>query len=188
MILADNQRRIAYRNRAASQLLLRGHVIVERDGALACRHGPSDAELGLAFRELLGVSATASYDGAEPAERRTLRIRSSDGRLMVGTLVALRRDDSVEGRAANAQLLFSLCSPAAAIEVDPALVSGTFGLTPAEGRLAAMLANGHAPDECAGRLGVKISTVRSQLLSIYSKTGASGQTSLVRMILSINAI
>jgi len=48
--------------------------------------------------------------------------------------------------------------------------------------------NGRTPDECATQLHVKISTVRSQLVSVYAKTGANGQTDLVRLILSATAV
>ena len=43
-------------------------------------------------------------------------------------------------------------------------------------------------EECARELHVKMSTVRSQLLSVFAKTGATGQSDLVRLILSASAI
>ena len=86
------------------------------------------------------------------------------------------------------QALFTVFEPGAPVKIDPFVLSITFGLTPAEARLAAMIVNGSAPDECAQALHVKISTVRSQLNAIYGKTGATGQADLVRMILSAAAI
>ena len=70
-----------------------------------------------------------------------------------------------------------------ALALDPFLLATTFDLTPAEGRLAIALANGTSTAECAKRFGVKISTVRSQLKAIFSKTGTRNQVDLVRLIM-----
>lgn len=86
------------------------------------------------------------------------------------------------------QALFSVFEPGAPADVDPYLLAMTFDLTPAESRLAALLVNGRSTEECATEIGVKISTVRTQLLSIFRKTGAGSQADLVRLVLSAAAI
>lgn len=58
-----------------------------------------------------------------------------------------------------------------------------FGLTPAESRLAAALADGACLADAAERFGTTRATVRSQLKSIFCKTGVSRQTELVRLVL-----
>ncbi len=58
-----------------------------------------------------------------------------------------------------------------------------YGLTPAEARVACALAAQETPKEVAYRLGVELSTVRTQLRSIQAKLGASSQTDLVRRLL-----
>jgi DNA-binding CsgD family transcriptional regulator len=58
-----------------------------------------------------------------------------------------------------------------------------YGLTPAESRLALLLAAGNAPKEAAQQLQVGISTVRSQLKSIFAKTDTNRQSELVRLLL-----
>lgn len=60
-----------------------------------------------------------------------------------------------------------------------------FGLSPAEARLLSPLLRGCAPSEIAQELGVKISTVRSQLSSIFAKTGSMRQQDLIRLIGSV---
>ena len=86
------------------------------------------------------------------------------------------------------QALFTVFEPGVALDIDPFMLSVTFDLTPAEARLAAKIVNGETPEQCAQTLGVKISTVRSQLMAIYAKTGATGQADLVRLVLSATAI
>jgi DNA-binding CsgD family transcriptional regulator len=58
-----------------------------------------------------------------------------------------------------------------------------FGLTPAECRLALLLSDGKSPREICNALGVGENTVRSQIKSIFSKTGVNRQSELVRLLI-----
>ncbi|WP_374683654.1 helix-turn-helix transcriptional regulator, partial [Accumulibacter sp.] len=60
-----------------------------------------------------------------------------------------------------------------------------FGLTPAEARLAKAIGIGETLEVYAENSGLKVSTVRSQLKSIFAKTGTGRQTDLVRLISGI---
>ena len=188
MILLDHQRRISYRNRSAVELLARNELVYEDHGMLACRDAESDHALTLALRDLVLVPLSTHGDAENPAERRSFRLVRRDGRSVAATLLALRPESTMGGFGRDPHALFTVFEPGAPVQIDPFILSITFGLTPAEARLAAMIVNGSAPDECARSLHVKISTVRSQLNAIYGKTGATGQADLVRMILSAAAI
>ena len=59
-----------------------------------------------------------------------------------------------------------------------------YGLTDAEARVMAALAVGTTVEEFAGQYGVRPSTVRAQVRSIFDKTGAKRQSDLVRLALS----
>lgn len=59
------------------------------------------------------------------------------------------------------------------------LLADLFHLTRAECRLAEQLAGGASPEQCAMALGNTLHTVRSQLKSLFHKTGTSRQTELV---------
>ena len=61
-------------------------------------------------------------------------------------------------------------------------VMRVFGLSPAEARVLPPLLRGSAPSGIAAELGVKVSTVRSQLSSIFAKTGATRQQDLLRLL------
>jgi DNA-binding CsgD family transcriptional regulator len=60
-----------------------------------------------------------------------------------------------------------------------------FGLTSAEYRLAMLLSEGRTPSEIADRLAISQNTVKSQLASIYGKTGTSRQSQLMKLLLKI---
>jgi DNA-binding CsgD family transcriptional regulator len=65
------------------------------------------------------------------------------------------------------------------------ILQALFDLTPAEARLARSLANGASPDAIAGQLGVRVSTIRSQLKSLFAKLGINRQAQLVAMLASL---
>lgn len=66
---------------------------------------------------------------------------------------------------------------------DPTVFAQLFGLTPAEARLASILASGDSVKTAAETLGLGESTLRSQLKSIFSKTNTNRQSELVRLFL-----
>ena len=59
-----------------------------------------------------------------------------------------------------------------------------YGLTPAECRVALLLGDGHAPRKIANMIGVTDNTVRSQIKSVFSKTGVRRQGELIRLLLN----
>ena len=63
-----------------------------------------------------------------------------------------------------------------------AMLAKAFGLTPAEARLAAVMAEGSNPEGAAEVLGVSRTTVRNQLKAIFAKTGAHRQSELVALL------
>ena len=183
IILVGSQRNIMYCNDVGAQLLARRDPVLALDGVLACRNADDDLDLTIALRQLGLVPITTHGATVAPVERRSLRLQKRDNTRVAGTLLALR-PESVKGSfGGTAQALFTLYEPGAAIDLDPFLLGTTFDLTPAEGRLAAKIACGISPDDCAELLGVKITTIRTQLKAIFSKTGTKSQADLVRLIM-----
>lgn len=68
------------------------------------------------------------------------------------------------------------------------LLKQMYGMTLTEARVAIDLIKGMTPKEIAYEAGVAISTVRSQMKAIFSKTGASKQADLLRMLYPILSI
>ncbi|WP_244028296.1 helix-turn-helix transcriptional regulator [Methylobacterium sp. E-016] len=63
-----------------------------------------------------------------------------------------------------------------------------FGLTPAEARLAGLLASGVTTAEVAQLQGVRVATVRSQLAAIFSKTRTHRQAELVTLVARLSIL
>jgi len=66
------------------------------------------------------------------------------------------------------------------------LLRQAFGLTPAEARLAQVIAGGTSPEAAAAQLGVSVETARNQLKSVFAKTGTHRQAELVALLLKLS--
>jgi DNA-binding CsgD family transcriptional regulator len=81
---------------------------------------------------------------------------------------------------ARALLVFSdLCRKSG---LQPDLLSQTFGLSPAEARLASLIATGISTELAAEELGLARETVRNQLKAVFSKTETHRQSELVALL------
>ncbi|MGO4331956.1 helix-turn-helix transcriptional regulator [Cupriavidus sp. 2TAF22] len=69
----------------------------------------------------------------------------------------------------------------------PLLLRDIYALTPAEIRLASLLATGMGLPEASERLRVRHETARSQLKAIFLKTGTSTQARLARLLTQLGA-
>jgi DNA-binding CsgD family transcriptional regulator len=157
--------------------------VAERDGLLAARDGlraerlDESTMLGKAILQAISTSngTGLAAGGTVLVSRRTrppLQIQISPIRNSVV--------QTSQPIAAVAFVLDPLRRERPAQEVLRAL----YGLTPAECRVALLLGDGHAPGKIAGMVGVSDNTVRSQIKSIFSKTGVKRQGELIRLLLS----
>lgn len=100
-------------------------------------------------------------------------------------VLALPIDDKDTGQSQPGACMLLLARHTHAPIAVSDFVMRIFGLSPAEARLLPLLLHGRAPADIAQALGVKISTVRSQLSSIFAKTGATRQQDLIRLLGSV---
>lgn len=77
--------------------------------------------------------------------------------------------------------------PRSAPPVDEQVLAATFDLTPAECRIAHLLAIGLTQKEIAARVGVQHDTVRKQMQSVFQKTATRRQPDLLRLLLHLPA-
>ena len=79
-----------------------------------------------------------------------------------------------------------LTDSAEPIRLDSELLKRTYGLTPAEIRVAETLTEGLTDKEIAERLALSPSTVRAQLNRIYAKTNSNSRNRLMRLLVSLS--
>src|SRR5262249_47626548 len=70
------------------------------------------------------------------------------------------------------------------IVLNRARLRELYGLTPAEARLAALLAERRNLKAAAAELGITLQTARTHLKRIFGKTAAKNQAHLVRLLLN----
>jgi len=79
-------------------------------------------------------------------------------------------------------LLLTLFDPQQMRELDAFALSEIFGMTPAEGRVAALLSEGLSAKAIGQKLGCRETTVRSHLRNVLHKLGASRLSDAVRLL------
>jgi DNA-binding CsgD family transcriptional regulator len=84
----------------------------------------------------------------------------------------------------GAELLLYLTPVIQQAGPPPEILQALFDLSPAEARVAAMIAEGHSVKTIAGLLSVQPNTIRVQLKAVFSKTGTGRQPELVSLLRS----
>ena len=87
-----------------------------------------------------------------------------------------------------ADMLLVITSAAEDVGVDPRIMEGLFDLTAAEAAIARDLTLGKTINEIADLRGVANGTVRSQVRSIFEKTGTHRQVDLVRLLTGVRTV
>ena len=177
IIQLDGRGRIVEANDRARDLLRQGDALFDRGGALRARLPGDDAVLrGLLARALPG----AGVQGASGS----LKVRRPNG--LPGLTVHL----SPVGKEKNGLRPRRVAAIAMVVDdaptrIDPALVEAALGLTPAESRVAALLAEGRTVRDIAAVTGRTERTVRWHIQQTFEKQGISRQVELVRQVLSL---
>lgn len=138
--------------------------------------------IGLELRARLARDAEALTDAVIGASQRGLRklLTLGEGAERVSvSVVPLRAPPG--GDAAGAALLI-LGKRQVCETLSVQAFARSHGLTPAETRVLTSLRDGMRPSDIARRQGVAISTVRSQIVTVRTKTGTSSIRALLRLL------
>ena len=179
VIFVDDHGKILESNRIANE------VLAENDGLMVDRHGlkgrTREATAGL--KELIGLATRPDGQGDVMATDTISLERSFDLPDLAVTICRLPLVGRFLGTNRRAAAIH-ITSPERRFALDPKKLRQLYKLTPAESRLAALLAQGLRLEDVAADLGVSLNTVRTHLKRIFSKTGTDRQAELVRLILS----
>lgn len=140
-----------------------------RRGRIAAKDGGEDRVLQSAIRSALGGTAREPVTLAisRPSMARDLGVIVQP--LAHGAVVLIR--DAERGSAPENSVLQQL-----------------FGMTPTEAELARRLSTGLTLDESAESMSISRNTARAHLRAIFSKSGITRQTELVRLMLGSAAV
>jgi DNA-binding CsgD family transcriptional regulator len=186
---------------SALDLIEVGVILLDESGscifANRAAHSIFDQKDGLLLKGLR-LQVEAPKESAELAELLHSALRVRDGALSLangGAMMISRRGRPLQlwVSAASPAVNAPMAAAALAFVFDPdaaplrntAMLRGLYGLTPAEARVAELVSQGHSLPEAAEFMHVTHETARSQLKSVFSKTGARRQNELVRLISAI---
>jgi DNA-binding CsgD family transcriptional regulator len=173
----DWQGRVIRKNQYATALL--GEWVTIRGGRLHALDRESDRRLQHLLAAATAGDAMCPSSRAASVSAEPVAIRRGDLRPLVAEAMpasGLFGDVLFQARALV--FLTDLARPSLPA---PDRIAAILGLTSAEGRLVAQLVEGRELADAAERLGVSVHTARSQLKSVFAKTGTHRQAELVAL-------
>jgi DNA-binding CsgD family transcriptional regulator len=177
VVFVDSQGRILLTNRRADALLARKDGILVRRQKLYASVYAESVRLQAVIE---GSIKTRSSEGL--AAGGMLLVSREKGRPL-SVIVAPIRSIDLLMNPRSAALIF-ISDPNDKVQVPEDLLQQGYGLTPAEARLASILAQGYSLKEAAEMCRVTRNTVRSQLKIVFMKTGVQRQGELIRLLLT----
>jgi DNA-binding CsgD family transcriptional regulator len=162
-------------NHLAEAILEGGDGLTLRDGQLTCA---DRAETATLHRLIAQCSR-----GIAVRDEGTMQVTRSEGRGPL-TVQCLPFPASNWWPGFNQQLaMIFVTDPDARMVQATERLRQRYGLTPAEARLAWEIVRGGGRKAAAQSRGISVATARSQLTSIFDKTGVRRQSELVRLLL-----
>lgn len=184
ILFLDESARVVYSNDAALWSLAR------RDGLEMDRNGQLFASLSKEERQLKALMAnvlSSAGDGTNTYGEVMPISRPSGLRPLQVLISPFHIGSDGSGNAGKLVLLF-VFDPELGVETSEAVLSRMYDLTPAEARIAGLIAEGRSLKEAGEMLGITQDTVRTHLKRIFAKTHTNRQADLTTMILNSPAV
>lgn len=179
VVLLDRQGQIILVNQVARSLLATGEVLRQEEGRLRARNASASRQL----RKLID-NVLLCHEQSQPVASRAMSIDLPDGRGHLGVIVQTALQDMQWGLDRYPAVAVLLRDPTQTPQVPVDLARQMFGLTGAEAAVATQLVNGLSLDEAADALHISRNTAKTHLGRVFSKTGVSRQTELIRILLN----
>lgn len=174
-LLIDIECGICYANTAARELAELNDGLAIASGRVRLRSSRDDA----ALRRI--VAQIAEDRSASPGRMHCHRpSHRPPYRLLI---LPVPESGAVAFGASRPAAAIIIIDPGAGLAVDPDALKAGFGLTGAEAKIAAKLAEGRSAEEIAGESGASVQTVRTHIRRILSKTDTNRQGELIALVL-----
>jgi len=169
--------RLLRANRAFEQLLRSGPALSSKQGILRIADPAIHRQFLRVLRECGDLAESAA--GSESGARLTLRVDQRSGAPVFVTIAPL----------ADLQTRSWACRPCALVRVDSpvrylpvTILMKALDLSRAEARLVSELCSGGTLVSAAKRIGISLNTAKTQLSSVFSKTGTTRQSELLALV------
>jgi DNA-binding CsgD family transcriptional regulator len=177
-IILDEQGRLLTTNAVGRALLDQGEGLSLRDGRLHIEGRDINKELQQALTAIIKAQLRG-----ETSVVRALRVPRPAGRSDLGLVIRpVPASQWSEGQSSPSAAVF-ISDPDLHESTSRQILGELFALTPAEAKLATLLARGLSLAQVSNAHNISQHTTRAQLKSIFAKTGVSRQAELVRLVL-----
>lgn len=179
VVALDANRKIVYRN-AAAEAITRKHPALRLDDDIPRAHFPTEQnQLDTLIAMALSGDASLSTN---PNQATGLRHPDREHPLVVMATPSRAATADTVFHAERGELLLFISDPETAFSMPADTLHSLYGLTPAEAKVAILLANGLSSGEIASQNGASLETVRSQLKSIFRKMDVRNQQDVIRVL------
>jgi len=159
-------------NQSAARSLESAGVLTERNGMLSLNATPAAKKM----RELIR--------GVQDGNAAGLRIARPGARPLAAVVAPLQNGGGRTSSAIAPAAVIYVADEQPQHTINPILLEGLFGFTPAESRVAVHMMQGHTVDDIAAALGISEHTTRNHLKRLYAKTGTRKQCEFVHAMLT----
>lgn len=181
VLLVDATHRLRFANAMGQAALAAESVMRAIDGKIQACNAADHQALVEALDSLVIAAPQIGV-----ADRRFIRLQGSRQNDRYGVSVSALRPSETGGAFGILPLaMLVLHDGNREAVLDPFVLQEMYDLTPAEADVGIMLVGGHTLEQIAAKRHVSITTVRSQLRGILSKTGSRRQSDLVRRLVSL---
>ena len=180
LILVAHDQTILTMNDPARRLLDTADSCYVRDGRFHCKMNESAARL----RDVISAfsSQRSPQERVPTRDRMAFRIHGPDGSPVWCSAWDMRPELVLGLFGPVAAVLLILTPQQSSQPADSLWLGSMFDLTPTEARVASALMTGVDLESIAAQHQVSLGTVRTQLRSIYEKTGTHRQAQLVALL------
>jgi DNA-binding CsgD family transcriptional regulator len=179
VFLVDRTGLLRFANAAGNRALRQADFLTLRNGRVEPRNARQEKQ----YEEVLlaAVSIGLSMEHVEPCG--AFRLLDPQGHSAVLVVQALNGQAALNGMP-QAEIILFLTHSADNPPVSALRLQIVFSLTPAETRLAEHLMQGESLTRIAERLRLSRETLKTQLRSLFDKTGTHRQSELVALLIS----
>ena len=169
---------LLFANHTAQQILAaRDGLEVTTEGVLGTLKKSSSPPLSTLIRQVaLGTLRGTSGD-------MVLAVRRSSGKRPLTLLLRSLRERSAEKHPTAPAVLVFVLDPELPVAATESGLRQLYGFTSTEARLAHLLMEGNALEDCCDQLDIRLSTARMHLGNLFAKTGVQRQGQLISLLL-----
>jgi len=173
VVVVDGDSKVLFTNKQGAEFLAsRDGLSIGPTGLVRTNKTKETTELGRLIK--------VSIDGGEASVPHALSVSREDSDRPLSVVVAPLPASGLGPKVA----VLLVSAPERQKMPSPETVSRLFDLTDAEARLAIALGEGHRIEDAADLMGITVSSARTYLKRIFSKTDVTRQAELVRLLLA----